>query len=138
DLKLLSTAIGCTLFPLSLHGYNLLRNKPDIAKYHPPLWFRADEVLYAEDKAANDQWFNKKRVEKKFETLRFRQKNLVQLGLAALSQLHPLFGEWLGPVTEGARQAEAQRVVEQANVLFAPWRDHLSRYCHSIKNRASS
>ncbi|NES21660.1 MAG: hypothetical protein F6K41_22710, partial [Symploca sp. SIO3E6] len=42
DLKLLSTAIGCTLFPLSLHGYNLLRNKPDIAKYHPPLWFRAD------------------------------------------------------------------------------------------------
>ncbi len=64
DIHLLYTVIGCTLFPLLSHGYNLLRNKADLAKYHPPLWFRADEVILAEDKAANEQWFG---IEKKID-----------------------------------------------------------------------
>ncbi len=138
ELELIYTAIACTLFPLSLHGYNLLQKKSDLAKYHPPLWFRSDEVIYVEDKAANDQWFNARRGEKKFEMLRFRQKNLVHRGLAALSGLHPMFGDWLGPVTESSRQAEAQRVLYEAKLLFDPWRDDLSRYCRGIKMRTSN
>jgi hypothetical protein len=133
DLNLLAMVIGCTLFPLSLHGYNLLRNQLDFAKHHPPLWFRADDVLTAEDKAANDQWFAMKQGEKDFEPFRFRQKNLVQCGLASLSRLHPMFGDWLNPVAESSRQAEVQRVLDAANVLFEPWRSDLFHYRRGIK-----
>jgi hypothetical protein len=138
DIELISTAIACTLFPLSLHGNNVLREKSDHAKHHPPLWFRADEVLYAEDKAANKQWFNLRRGEKSIEILRFRQKNLVQSALAALSRLHPMFGDWLGPVADSSRQPEGQRVLDEAKALFEPWRDDLSRYFHCIKMRDSN
>jgi hypothetical protein len=110
DIELICTAIACTLFPLSLHGNNILREKSDHAKHHPPLWFRADEVLYAEDKAANKQWFSVKRGEKNIEIRRSQQKNLVQSALAALSRIHPMFGDWLGPVADSSRQPEGQRV----------------------------
>jgi hypothetical protein len=109
------------------------QSRPDFAVYHPPLWFRADDVLRAEDKAANDQWFSIARGEKDFELFRFRQKNLLQCGLASLSRLHPMFGDWLSPVAESSRQAEAQRVLGEANMLFEPWRNDLSHYRRRIK-----
>jgi hypothetical protein len=133
DLDLIATAIGCTLFPLSLHGYNLLRNRTDSAVYHPPLWFRSDDVLSAEDKAANDRWFSITQGEKDFELFRFRQKTLLQCGLASLSRLHPMFGDWLNPVAESSRQAEVQRVLDAANVLFEPWSNDLAHYRRGIK-----
>jgi hypothetical protein len=136
DIELICTAIACTLFPLSLHGNNILREKSDHAKHHPPLWFRADEVLYAEDKAANKQWFSVKRGEKNIEIRRSQQKNLVQSALAALSRIHPMFGDWLGPVADSSRQPEGQRVLDEAKVLFEPWRDDLS--CHGVKMRDSN
>ena len=37
DIELISTAIACTLFPLSLHGDNVLREKFDHAKHHPAI-----------------------------------------------------------------------------------------------------
>jgi hypothetical protein len=138
DLDLIATAIGCTLFPLSLHGYNLLRNQSDFARHHPPIWFRADDVLTAEDKAANDLWFSTTQGEKNFERFRFRQKNLVQCGLASLSRLHPMFGDWLSPVAELSRKPEVQRVLDAANVLFEPWRSDLSHYRRSIKISSQS
>jgi len=138
DLDLIATAIGCTLFPLSLHGYNLLREQSDFARHHPPIWFRADDVLNAEDKAANDRWFSTTQGEKNFELFRFRQKNLVQCGLASLSRLHPMFGDWLSPVAESSRQPEIQRVLDAANVLFEPWRSDLSHYRRGIKISSQS
>jgi len=138
DLDLIATAIGCTLFPLSLHGYNLLRNQSDFAIRHPPIWFRADDVLNAEDKAANDRWFSITQGEKNFELFRFRQKNLVQCGLASLSRLHPMFGDWLSPVAESSRQPEVQRVLDAANVLFEPWRSDLSHCRRGIKISSQS
>lgn len=89
EAELISTVIGCTLFPISLHGYNLLcknldRNNTD--ELHPPLWFRADEIIKAEDKSANDQWFSEKRGEKNFELRRFRQQDLIYSGLTGLSK----------------------------------------------------
>lgn len=137
-LELISTVIACTLFPLSLHGHNILQEQSDLAKKHPPLWFRSDEVICAEDKAANGQWFNARREEKKFEMIRFQQKNLVQLGLAGLSRLHPMFGDWLGPVADSSRQPEGQRVLDEAKMLLEPWRNHLSNYSRGVKMRDSS
>lgn len=138
DLNLLATAIGCTLFPLSLHGYNLLRDQADFAQYHPPIWFRADDVFSAEDKAAADQWLSTTQGDKKFELFRFRQKNLLQCGLASLSRLHPMFGDWLNPLAESSRQAEVQRVLDAANILFEPWRSDLSHYRRGIKISSQS
>lgn len=135
DIELISTAIACTLFPLSLHGNNVLKEKSDHAIYHPPLWFRSDNVIYAEENAANKQWFDARRGEEKFELRRFRQKNLVHLGLAGLSRLHPMFGDWLGPVTELSRQAEFQRVLHEAKLLFDPWREDLSCYSRRMKKQ---
>jgi hypothetical protein len=138
DLDLIATAIGCTLFPLSLHGYNLLREQSDFARYHPPIWFRADDVLNAEDKAATNQWFNTTQGEKDFELFRFRQKNLLQSGLASLSRLHPMFGDWLSPVAESSRQAEVRRVLDAANKLYEPWRSNLFHYRRGIKISSQS
>lgn len=141
-LEFITTAVGCTLFPLSLHEYKLLHdelnpkqvlcNKVDT---HPPLWFRADDVIKAEEKAANEQWFSKTRKDTQLENIRFHQKHLVQLGLAALSQIHPIFGEWLGPVADLSRQSEAERLMNEAYILFEPWREDLSRYRHSFMKR---
>jgi len=133
DLGLIATVIGCTLFPISLHGHNVLQNKYDHAKSHPPLWFRADDVLTAEDKAARDRWFALRRGDQDFELFRFRQKNLVQCGLASLSRLHPMFGDWLNPVAESSRQAEGQRVLNAARAMYASYYDILSTYRRSVK-----
>lgn len=145
-LEFITTAIACTLFPLSLHQYKLLKNesyfydkktKIKIEDTHPPLWFRADEVINAEKKAANDQWYSQIRINKQLEVIRFRQKHLVQLGLAALSQVDPLFGEWLGSVGDLSREEAAQRIFNEAYNLFEPWREDLSRYRRNIMKKAT-
>lgn len=132
-IELIYTTVACTLFSLSLHGYNVLQRKFDYARRHPPLWFRADDVFYAEDKAANDLWFSVRRGEKKFEMIRDQQRWLLDRGLAGLSQLHPVFGDWLSPVAEFSRKAEAQLVLDEANEIFNPWHNECSRYFHSFK-----
>jgi hypothetical protein len=144
-LEFINTAIGCTLFPLSLHEYKLLHDEsnPTQLSYskvatHPPLWFRADEVIKAEEKAANKHWFNRTRKDTQLENIRFHQKHLVQLGLAALSQVHPIFGEWLGSVVDLSRQSEADRLINEAYRLFEPWREDLSRYRRSFMKQSST
>ena len=137
-LEFITTAIACTLFPLSLHQYKLLKNESYFYDKktkikHPPLWFRADEVINAEKKAANDQWYSQIRINKELEVIRFRQKHLVQLGLAALSQVNPLFGEWLGSVGDLSREEAAQRIFNEAYNLFEPWQEDLSRYRCNIR-----
>ncbi|MCZ8360231.1 MAG: hypothetical protein O9350_20950 [Microcystis sp. LE19-388.1G] len=136
-LEFITTAIACTLFPLSLHQYKLLKDesyfydkktKIKMKDTHPPLWFRADEVIKAEEKAANDQWYNTIGLNKKLEVIRFHQKQLVQLGLAALSQVHPLFGEWLGLVGDLSREEATQRIFNEAYRLVEPWQEDLSCY----------
>ena len=89
-------------------------------------------MINAEKKAANDQWYSQIRINKELEVIRFRQKHLVQLGLAALSQIHPLFGEWLGSVGDLSREEAAQRIFNEAYRLFEPWQEDLSRYRRNI------
>lgn len=143
-LEFINTAIGCTLFPLSLHEYKLLHDESNSTQLsyskvatHPPLWFRADEVIKAEENAANKQWFNRKIKDTQLENIRFHQKHLVQLGLAALSQVHPIFGEWLGPVADLSRQSEAERLINEAYRLFEPWREDLSKNRRSFVKKLS-
>ncbi|MFM7365673.1 MAG: hypothetical protein ACKO11_14495 [Cuspidothrix sp.] len=137
SLEFIKTAIACTLFPLSLHQYKLLEDesyfydkkiKIKREDTHPPLWFRADEVINAEEKAANDQWYHQIRINKELEVIRFRQKHLVQLGLTALSQIHPLFGEWLGSVADLSREEATQRIFNEAYNLFESSQEDLFNY----------
>ena len=136
-IELIYTTIACTLFPLSLHGYQTLQNKQDFANRHPPLWFRADDVLQAEDRAANKQWFSDRKGQKKFEMIRYQQKTLLDRGLVGLAHLHPIFGDWVSPVAELSRESEAQFVLTEAAELFKPWKNDLSHYCHSIRQSIS-
>ena len=85
-------------------------------------------MIKAEEKAANDQWYNTIGLNKKLEVIRFHQKQLVQLGLAALSQVHPLFGEWLGLVGDLSREEATQRIFNEAYRLVEPWQEDLSCY----------
>jgi hypothetical protein len=141
SIEFITTAIACALFPLSLHQYKLLKDesyfydkkiKIMIEERHPPLWFRADEVIKAEEKAANAQWYSPIKINKELEVIRFRQKHLVQLGLAALSQVNPLFGEWLGSVGDLSREEAAQHIFNEAYKLFEPWQEDLSCYRRNI------
>jgi hypothetical protein len=136
-IELICTVVACTLFPLSLHGYKFLQKKFDLAEKHPPLWFRAEYVINSEEKVANELWFDERRKQKKFELIRFKQQNLVLLGLTGLSQLHPMFGDWLSPLAEQSRKSEFQRVYDEAKVTFNPWKNILSHYCHSVKIKAN-
>ena len=127
DIELLATTVGCTLFHLSFYGYNQMRGRSDIAFRHPPLWFRADQILRYEAFAAQDQWFNNLPGNTKYDEIRLAQQNLVQLTLAGMSSLHPVFAEWLDPVAESVREAEAQRVLNEALMLYEPWRETITK-----------
>lgn len=137
-VEFISTAVGCTLFPISLHGYNLLRDKPDKAKYHPPLWFRADEVLKAEDTAANRKWFNQNRGDGGVQSIRSSQRRLIRMGVSGLSSLHPMYGDWLSPISGSLLQTETEKVLEEARINLKPWVMELAQFKNrTIKDKHS-
>jgi hypothetical protein len=124
-------------YKLSNNDSYFYDKKTKIKDTHPPLWFRADEVIKAEEKSANAQWYSPIKINKQLEVIRFRQKHLVQLGLAALSQVDPLFGEWLGSVGDLSREEASQHIFNEAYNLFEPWREDLSRYRRNIMKKAT-
>jgi hypothetical protein len=116
DFLLVSTAIGCTLVPLLFYSRNMLHGRMDRAARHPPLWFRADEVIRSEKEAAGILWGESGECypapREEYEARRGRQEHSVARGIAAIIRVHPEYGNWLGPVLDPCREVEADRVLD--------------------------
>ena len=122
--EIITAAIGVSLAHILLYSKRLINSdiqEQRISSY-PPLWFRTDDILRMEQQAASgakstvqssgnlssDTW-SRHRVRTHCEILN---------GLLDLANVHPLFGEWLGPVIDELRTKAAQSLTENAsNVL---------------------
>lgn len=92
-------SIGAALMPLVFHAHAIFAQRPDRAETHPPLWFRARDVLRSEHLGAL--------------TGPSRAAEIL-LGLA---NSHMLLGEWLGPVLDEAYREPAEAI--EADVCAA-------------------
>lgn len=148
-LWLLSAAIGCMLFPLAFYGVASLYPKEKVKKLgkkpvgkeegdefyesHPPLWFRACDIVLAEDAAAYRQWFGQKQGQQRFEGIRFKQKNIIYIGLASLSRVYPTFGNWILTVSDSALTAEHEILLRQARERLDPYKSELQALSKRFK-----
>lgn len=148
-LWLISTAIGCMLFPLAFYGVASLYPQEKVKKLgkkagreekedefyesHPPLWFRACDIVLAEDAAAYRQWFSEKQGQQRFEGIRFKQRNIIYIGLASLSRVYPTFGNWILTVSDSALKAEHEILLRQARERLDPHKSELQALSKRFK-----
>lgn len=139
DLDLLAASVGCSLFPLALHVNNsLFKNLVDKRIFHPPLWFRANEILLAEEEAANRKTINSlKETRSENSPFRERQKNLINRGMLSLSLLHPIFGDWITPVVGSTRQKESLSILELARESFKVYSEDVNKNRKAPRTRVS-
>jgi hypothetical protein len=115
------SVLGVALVLLMFHAQRVFGKRQDEAVKHPPLWFRADEVLRAEARA-----YAASRLRTKASVRFLAQTTLVRT-LAAVSELHPLFGDWLAPSTGRDRESSAESVLVQARAAVNRWPGGLPR-----------
>jgi hypothetical protein len=113
QLETLLTTLGAAFVLMIFHSQRVYSNSPDEARFHPPLWFRADEVVAAEDHA-HLQGTGASAGTAQFELLRFRAKGELSSTLIAIGEMHPLLGEWLAPPGQFERGSSAEAVLKEA------------------------
>jgi hypothetical protein len=96
-----------------------LAERNDLALDHPPLWFRAREVLRAESYSRTNKT--------EHATVGAAQWDLsLAAALNTVGNTHPLFGQWLAPLTDPARDEPARRVIAEARRALDPFAEKLA------------
>lgn len=112
------TAIGAALVPTLFHALRVFSHpqRQHEAATHPPLWFRADEVLRSEENAplAPEGPNVPEAVRLQRDQRGFQVTGEVARTLASIGEIHPLLGEWLGASIAGNRGAAAEAVLAEA------------------------
>ncbi len=84
------TILGASMVPLLLHSRYAFTNVPDMARQHPSVWFRADEVLRAEDKAWREWAQANLEATSVDHGQRFRERGFLVAILRRLGETHPM------------------------------------------------
>jgi hypothetical protein len=91
----------------------------DLALHHPPLWFRAREVLRAESHSRTDKT--------EHATIGAAQWDLsLAAALNTVGNAHPMFGQWLLPLADSARDEPARQVLAEARRALHPFAEKLA------------
>jgi hypothetical protein len=110
------TALGAALVPMLFHALRVFSQRQDEAATHPPLWFRGDEVLRAQENAhvTPQDLTAPEAVRLQRDQRGFQVTGEVARTLASIAEIHPLLGEWLGASIAGDREAAAEAVLAEA------------------------
>lgn len=119
---LVVTGLGISLTHIVFYAMQILSEDDggEHLEFHPPLWFRTDDMLRMEELAAervfqSGKARNRQRPKSEnWQVNRLRQQMLVIRGLLELGNVHPFFGLWLGPTIDNSRQSEAETILKRA------------------------
>lgn len=114
---LVPKALGCIAVATLMHAGNVLLGRQDYAIEHPPIWFRATEVLRALDMLTS----HCRDLEAGFRQVGGPRWDLMRV-LVQAADIHPLFGDWMGGIADGAYTKATDRFETQALAFLQPYR----------------
>lgn len=125
------------LFPLILHARNEIavisaERREDQLRQHPPLWYRAAEVLKAGSKAsalkAASGDHGMEIGHATMEAIRLQHELRLRDAIRSICDCHALFGQWFGAIlfNEEQEERESADVLRAAKAEFAIVRERLT------------